>query len=323
MSKNYCIFRTAKLKSHKDIVNVLKEQQRADDYDSKRADKNMSFRNSYSADYEQAQKKYDELLPKKNRKNAVVGLNFLVSTSEEFSSLVEENRYYEKARLFISQNFGEVVGWAIHRDETSTHMQVVTIPLVNGKLNARQLIGGDKHRLQKIQSDFYEQVGKSFGLERGEENSQAVHKTVEQKHKEKERELNEREKRLSERENGLVEREKALNEQETRLTAQSAEIAVKKQILTNCIQETNKNIAELNKVLPTRNFDRLSDLAKKVITGVSSFAAKTKERLDKWLSLSPAELRERADKIERSNCRNWQELDSKKSQSRSYSGWER
>lgn len=316
MSKNYCIFRTAKLKSHKDIVNVLKEQQRADDYDSKRADKNMSFRNSYSADYEQAQKKYDELLPKKNRKNAVVGLNFLVSTSEEFSSLVEENRYYEKARLFISQNFGEVVGWAIHRDETSTHMQVVTIPLVNGKLNARQLIGGDKHRLQKIQSDFYEQVGKSFGLERGEENSQAVHKTVEQKHKEKERELNEREKRLSER-------EKALNEQETRLTAQSAEIAVKKQILTNCIQETNKNIAELNKVLPTRNFDRLSDLAKKVITGVSSFAAKTKERLDKWLSLSPAELRERADKIERSNCRNWQELDLKKSQSRSYSGWER
>lgn len=113
-----------------------------------------------------AMKKYDDLLPAKIRKNAVVGLNFLVTTSQEFLSQEDEARYYEKARQFISKRFGDVVGWAIHRDEKSTHMQVVTIPLVNGKLNARALIGGDKHKMQSIQTDFWEEVGKPFGLER-------------------------------------------------------------------------------------------------------------------------------------------------------------
>lgn len=212
MADNYFIFRTAKLKTHQDVTNVLKEQHRAEDYDSHRADETLSYLNDYSSDYEQAMKRFDELLPKQRRKNAVFGLNFIVTTSEEFSSKAEELAFYDQARNYISKNFGRVVGWAIHRDETSTHMQVVTIPLVDGKLNARQLIGGDRNRMKRIQTDFYEQVGKKFGLKRGQdvEQTKAVHKTVEQKHREKEKELKQREKALQERENSVLQREKQL-----------------------------------------------------------------------------------------------------------------
>lgn len=189
---NYCIFRSAKLKTHQDVVNVLKEQQRAADYDSKRADKSRSDQNSYSSDYEKALKKYDSLLPKNVRKNAVVGLNFVVSTSQEFQKKADEKEFYAKAREFIGENFGEVVAWAIHRDETSTHMQVVTIPLVKGKLNARALIGGSKNRMNEIQTEFFNKVGKEFGLERGKENSTARHQTVEQYHRQQQKKLDEK-----------------------------------------------------------------------------------------------------------------------------------
>lgn len=212
MADNYFIFRTAKLKTHQDVTNVLKEQHRADDYESHRADKTQSHKNEYSSSYENAMQKFDEFLPKQRRKNAVVGLNFIVTTSEEFSTKAEELAFYDKAVKYISKNFGRVVGWAIHRDETSTHLQVVTIPLVDGKLNARQLIGGDRNRMKRIQTDFYETVGKEFGLKRGVdvEETKAVHKTVEQKHREKEKELAQREKALQERENSVLQREKQL-----------------------------------------------------------------------------------------------------------------
>lgn len=218
MADNYFIFRAGKLKSHQDVVNVLKEQHRADDYESHRADKTQSHKNEYSANYQRAIETFDELLPKKRRKNAVVGLNFVVSTSQEFSSKAEESAFYGQAINYISQNFGRVVGWAIHRDETSTHLQCVTIPLVDGKLNARELLGGDKHRMSAIQTDFYNKVGKEFGLKRGKDvaETKAVHKTVEQKHREQEKALAEREKRLSEREKELDRQESLLNEKMAR-----------------------------------------------------------------------------------------------------------
>ena len=178
---NYCIFRMEKLKSSSDVCNILKEQHRSEDYESERADPEKSYLNSYSDNFENSFEKFKNLLPKKRRKNAVVALNFLVTTSEEFKSEAEEIMYYTKAVEFIGKNFGEVVGWAIHKDETSTHLQAVTIPLVDGKLNARVLVGGAKNRMREIQNSFYNEVGEPFGLQRGLEGSKAVHQTVEEK----------------------------------------------------------------------------------------------------------------------------------------------
>ena len=255
-NQNFCVFRSEKLKSHKDVVNVLKEQQRSEDYDSKRADKNLSVNNTYSWDYEFSQKLYDDYLPKKYRKDAVVGLMFVVTTSNEFENPEDEEQYYRKAVAFIRQRFGKVVGWAIHRDETSTHLQAVTIPLVDGKLNAKKLIGGSKHRMQEIQQKFYEEVGKPFGLERGKENSQAQHKTVEEKHKEEERKLWEsahkieelqknleaRECEILDRENNVAEKEKELLQKETDLNNKETVLNEREEIMAEEIQKKAEKI---------------------------------------------------------------------------------
>ena len=255
-NQNFCVFRSEKLKSHKVVVNVLKEQQRSEDYDSKRADKNLSVNNTYSWDYEFSQKLYDDYLPKKYRKDAVVGLMFVVTTSNEFENPEDEEQYYRKAVAFIRQRFGKVVGWAIHRDETSTHLQAVTIPLVDGKLNAKKLIGGSKHRMQEIQQEFYEQVGKPFGLERGKENSQAQHKTVEEKHKEEERKLWEsahkieelqknleaRECEILDRENNVAEKERELLQKETDLNNKETVLNEREEIMAEEIQKKAEKI---------------------------------------------------------------------------------
>lgn len=273
MADNYFIFRTGKLKSHQDVANVLKEQHRADDYESHRADKTQSYKNEYSAKYQRAIQTFDELLPKKRRKNAVVGLNFVVSTSQEFSSKAEESAFYGQAINYISQNFGRVVGWAIHRDETSTHLQCVTIPLVDGKLNARELLGGDKHRMSAIQTDFYNKVGKEFGLKRGKDVSEtkAVHKTVEQKHREQEKALAEREKRLSEREKELDRQESLLNEKMARFEQDRAfDERAERVVLSMCDEgKFNEN---------SKSRDLLGAL-KQIAKGF----AKTQEKLNKLL----------------------------------------
>ena len=219
---NYCIFRMEKLKSSSDVCNILKEQHRSEDYESERADKEKSHLNSYSDNFENSFEKFKELLPKKRRKNAVVALNFLVTTSEEFENPEDEKKYYEKAVEFIGKNFGEVVGWAIHRDETSTHLQAVTIPLVDGKLNARELVGGSKNRMREIQNSFFNEVGESFGLLRGLEGSKAVHQTVEQKIRKEREELRKATEELQKQKEAFEKEKEALQSQKQSLIEEQA-----------------------------------------------------------------------------------------------------
>lgn len=219
---NYCIFRMEKLKSSSDVCNILKEQHRSEDYESERADKEKSHLNLYSDNFENSFEKFKELLPKKRRKNAVVALNFLVTTSEEFESEAAEIMYYTKAVEFIGKNFGTVVGWAIHKDETSTHLQAVTIPLVDGKLNARELVGGSKNRMREIQNSFFNEVGEPFGLLRGLEGSKAVHQTVEEKIRKEREELRKKTEELQKQKEAFEKEKEALQSQKQSLIEEQA-----------------------------------------------------------------------------------------------------
>ena len=197
--------RNQKLKSVGAVKNVLAEQMPSEldeKRKSPRADSSRTHQNTNSGTLEEAFYTYLELLPEKRRKNAVIGAMQLISTSEEFETEEEEEEFYRKAREFVEKNFGKIVGWSIHRDETSTHMQCVTIPLVDGKLNARKLFGGNKHKMEQLQTDFYNEVGKQFGLARGEPKAKtkAIHRTVEEFHREKILELQEQKNKLQKNE---------------------------------------------------------------------------------------------------------------------------
>jgi hypothetical protein len=56
-------------------------------------------------------------------------------------------------------------------------MQVLLVPLLDGKLNAKRLVG-NRGDMQQMQTDFAERVGELVGLRRGEKASAAQHTTI-------------------------------------------------------------------------------------------------------------------------------------------------
>ena len=81
----------------------------------------------------------------------------------------QQDAYFKRALGWISDRFGgrsNLISAVIHRDETTPHMQVLLVPLVDGKLNAKRLVG-NRGDMQQMQTDFAEMVGAPHGLRRG------------------------------------------------------------------------------------------------------------------------------------------------------------
>ena len=121
--------------------------------------------------------------PEKIRSNAVHGLEYFVGGSPEAlkaMSREEQDAYFTDALDWLKARHGaeNVLSAVIHRDESTPHMTVMTIPLdARGKLNARALVGS-REQLSAMQTDFAERVGKAHGLERGLQGSPARHERV-------------------------------------------------------------------------------------------------------------------------------------------------
>lgn len=126
---------------------------------------------------------WKERAPEKIRSNAVHGLEYFVGGSPEAlkaMSRQEQDAYFADALDWLKARHGaeNVLSAVIHRDETTPHMTVMTIPLdERGKLNARAIVGS-REKLSAMQTDFAERVGKAHGLERGLQGSPARHERV-------------------------------------------------------------------------------------------------------------------------------------------------
>ncbi len=121
--------------------------------------------------------------PEKIRTNAVHGLEYFIGASPEAMhamSRAEQDAYFRDALDWLKERHGaeNILSAVVHRDESTPHMTVMTIPLdEHGKLNARALVG-NRHKLSAMQTDFAKEVGLEHGLERGLERSQATHERV-------------------------------------------------------------------------------------------------------------------------------------------------
>lgn len=121
--------------------------------------------------------------PLAKRKDSVRVIELFIGGSPETlkaKSKKDVDSYFTAALLWIGDRFGgasNVVCAVIHRDETTPHMQVLLTPIRNGKLDARELIGGPKG-LRELQDDFAARVGEKHGLRRGERGSRAKHTSV-------------------------------------------------------------------------------------------------------------------------------------------------
>lgn len=115
------------------------------------------------------------LLPEKHRKDAVRCLEYLVTASPEaFKSggglfwTGSAQAYFDDSLKWLKDRHGaeNVVASVVHNDETTPHMTVYVVPKVDGKLSAKHFCGG-RQKLAQLQTDFAEQVGKNYGVNRG------------------------------------------------------------------------------------------------------------------------------------------------------------
>lgn len=106
----------------------------------------------------------------KTRSNSVVALDAIYTASGDFfkgKSNEECNQYFRDCLQFHQRKFGHVISAVIHYDETTPHLHILSVPLTqDGRLSAREIIG-NRANLSRMQSEFFEQVGKGYGLERG------------------------------------------------------------------------------------------------------------------------------------------------------------
>lgn len=106
----------------------------------------------------------------KTRSNSVVALDAIYTASGDFfkgKSNEENDQFFRDCLAFHQRKFGHVISAVIHYDETTPHLHILSVPLTqDGRLSAREIIG-NRANLSRMQTEFFEQVGKEHGLERG------------------------------------------------------------------------------------------------------------------------------------------------------------
>ena len=120
-------------------------------------------------------------LKRKVRKDAVLMGAFVISSDGEFFNRLipsQQRRFFEDATEYFAERYGEenIISAVVHMDETTPHMHLNLVPIVDRRLCAKELF--TPKTLRELQSDFWEKVGKKWNLERGKPGSQAKHKSV-------------------------------------------------------------------------------------------------------------------------------------------------
>lgn len=134
----------------------------------------------------------EALASQRIRKNAVLGVEMLISASPEYFRPGNPDKAgsYDSERLeawtaatvqWLQERYGGRIKRAtLHLDEATPHMHVVMVPLDdNGKLNCRALFGGSRQTLSDLQTDYAKAVA-PLGIQRGIANSRATHQKVSQ-----------------------------------------------------------------------------------------------------------------------------------------------
>ena len=174
-------------KYHKqDVTPIEKENERDENYeaanpqiDSERTKNNYRFTPYFGKTYTEFINGRIKELGLSPRKDAVVMNSFVLGSDKTFFdglSRVEQYNFFSDCYKFFAERYGEenIIAAVVHNDESTPHMHLNLMPITkDGRLCSKQLF--DKPQLQQLQTDYYEAVGKRWGLQRGKEGSQEKH----------------------------------------------------------------------------------------------------------------------------------------------------
>jgi hypothetical protein len=122
---------------------------------------------------------------KKLRKDAVLLSEFIISSSNDFFetlSTEKQREYFQASLEYLENLFGKknTIYAVVHNDEHTPHMHFGFVPMTeDNRVCAKAVI--NRNTLRKIQDELPKHLQKAgFDIERGEVNSEAVHRTVKQ-----------------------------------------------------------------------------------------------------------------------------------------------
>ncbi len=174
-------------KYHKqDVAPIEKENERDENYkasnpqiDSERTKNNYRFTPHFGKTYTEFINGRIKELGLSPRKDAVVMNSFVLGSDKTFFdglAKIEQYNFFSDCYKFFTERYGEenIIAAVVHTDETTPHMHLNLMPVTkDGRLCSKQLF--DKPQLRQLQTDFYEAVGKRWGLQCGKEGSQEKH----------------------------------------------------------------------------------------------------------------------------------------------------
>lgn len=168
----YCIMRMEKRKKA-DISGLQREATRTATEYNNRVVPGMDIYNQelvHSDDWLASIQHEIDTAGARTRSNSVVGLDTVYTASPEFFKLHDSQTaddFFRDCLEYHRQRYGHVVSAVVHYDEQTPHMHVLSVPLTrDGRLSAREIVG-NRVTMAHAQDMFFEQVGKSYGLERG------------------------------------------------------------------------------------------------------------------------------------------------------------
>lgn len=168
----FCVMNIQKRKRN-DITGIQKEATRtATDYNN-RVQPGMNIFNVnliQSNNWMQDIQAEIDRVGAKTRSNSVIALDTIYTASPDFfkgRNNAENDMFFEDCLKFHQKRFGHIISAVIHYDETTPHLHVLSVPLTNdNRLSARDVIG-NRAKMSQMQTAFYEQIGRDYGLERG------------------------------------------------------------------------------------------------------------------------------------------------------------
>lgn len=170
-----------------DIVGIERENERDENYKSTKnpqIDKSKTCLNYHTIPYEKnylpfIDERIKQLSSKRKIKDdAVLITSFILGSDKEFFDGISpeaQKRFFDDCTEFFAERYGKenIVSATVHLDESTPHLHFNLMPVTGGRLCAKELF--DRTALRELQTDFYEVVGKKYGLKRGKEGSTAKH----------------------------------------------------------------------------------------------------------------------------------------------------
>ncbi len=284
-----------------DIVGIERENERDENYKSTKnpqIDKSRTHLNYHTLPYE---KKYlsfideriKELAPKRKIKDdAVLITSFILGSDKEFFERItaeQQKQFFADCTDFFSERYGKenVISAVVHLDESTPHLHFNLMPVTGGRLCAKELF--DRAALKELQTDFYEVVGKKYGLKRGKEGSTAKHlETVAFKTKKMTEAAEEKIREAEEAQTAAKSVKELLESYESARSKKIPFSGKKKEMEIIALRMKNSELEKKNNVLAKDNGDLYNELKKKEKSAITNDGAV--KLLEKLLEYAPEEL---------------------------------